>query len=389
MNRLVLRRFGCCRGAAGAFNVRVMLLFRRWLTTLGLASCMAGGAFAQEWNDYGAASSVDRYGNAQFWFPSRRNVGVFQNPVQSRALRGYQDIGRRPDQRRDFFAQSDFFLGGLYRRRGTDQPVYLSFADPFRVTPEVAFNRYGGFGDRRTPGGDDMARVFERRFGLVQATANAAPVRRALMRYSNSAAFPDELRSTPFVATADSMDGPAAVESNLPAGPSLEERLHESTERIHERTRLRAWTAFREGDYPRALRGFEGALTLAPDDRESAIGEVFCHIALGRMRSAIAWLGEQTRRQADLFTLDTRIASRFASPADAHQVRLQCQLFAQGSGDSLAPNALYALILWHLGERSEAVLVAEAIARNHPGTLLARWPQAMAAARAAEESAGP
>ncbi len=366
------------------------MLFRRWLTTLSLASCVAGGAFAQEWNDYGAASSVDRYGNAQFWFPSRRSAGIFQNPVQARALRGYQDIGRRPDQRRDFFAHSDFFLGGLYRRRGTDQSVYLSFADPFRVSPEAAFNRYGGFGNRYTPGGDDLARVFERRFGLVQATANAAPVRRALMRYSNSAALPDQFRSTPFVATADPMDAPAAAESDLPEGPTLEVALRESTARIHERTRVRAWAAFREGDYPRALRGFEAALTLAPHDRESAVGEVFCYVALGRMRSAVAWLAEQTRRQADLFTLDAQFASRFASPADARQVRLQCQLYAQGSGDNLAPQALYALILWHLGERSEAVLVAEAMARNHPGTLLAHWPQAMATARAAQESAaGP
>lgn len=364
-----------------------MLFLRRWLITLILASNLAGGAFAQDWNDYGAASSVDRYGNAQFWFPSRRNVGVFQNPVQSRALRGYQDIGRRPDQRSDFFAQSDFFLGGLYRRRGAERPLYLSFADPFRVTPDVAFNRYGGFGDRRTPGGDDLARVFERRFGLVQATGNTAPVRRALMRYSNSAALPDQFRSTPFVHTAEATDPFAASEADLPDGPSFEESLQATTERTHERTRARAWAAFREGDFPRALRAFQGALTLDPDDRESAVGVLFCHVTLGRMRSAIAWLGEQTRRQSDLFSFNVQMASRFGSAAESRQVRLQCQLFAQGSGDGLAPNALYALILWHLGERSDAVLVAEAMARNHPGTLFARWPQLMKTAQAAQEPA--
>ncbi|UCC32361.1 MAG: hypothetical protein JSU86_08770, partial [Phycisphaerales bacterium] len=239
-----------------------------------------------------------------------------------------------------------------------------------------AFNRYGGFERRGGRGGAaGLYTALGRRQALIAATSLNAPVHRALLRTGPSAGLPPTVGQVPF---APDEDGDAAAPAVM-----LGQRLHAAPDVAHKRIRADAWAWFREAEYRRAARAFETAVMLQPLDAESRIGELFCHLSLGATRTAVAVLGELTRRERNPFLYDLSLADAYGDASEARRVRVQAQLRASVAGDNADHRALQALVLWYLGERDEAVAAASSLVRDIPGTAYADWPVMMRAARSA------
>jgi thioredoxin-like negative regulator of GroEL len=162
---------------------------------------------------------------------------------------------------------------------------------------------------------------------------------------------------------------------------ALDHGLREGIAKAHRRAQAAGWAWFREGQYRRAARAFESATALEPKNMEDRIGELFCHVSMGATRTAIAILGELNRRHADLFRHSLPLARAYGDAAEAQQVRIRLRLQVNAAGNVPDLEALYALVLWFLGEREEAHLAVVNIVRVYPHTAYAEWPSRMRAAQ--------
>jgi thioredoxin-like negative regulator of GroEL len=142
------------------------------------------------------------------------------------------------------------------------------------------------------------------------------------------------------------------------------------------RARAEAWRWFREENYHRAARAFENAALARPDDTEARIGELFCHLSVGAIRTAVAVLGELTRRDTNPFTHPLDMTGAYGDPRRVRELRIGLQLRAAGHKDP-AITALLALVLWYSGEHDEALSFATALARDFPDDVYASWAPKM------------
>lgn len=332
---------------------------------------------------YSPASRTDAYGNAEPGDRERRAVGWFQNEAQRSAYRGFQWAGRRANRRGGVIP---FALAGdrLWRAPVRGYGQYPSYpAGSFEAIPTSmrrAFHRYGGFGQR--PGerqADDIATVLERRRALIQATSMNAPVRRAMWELGSTGGLPPATLSD-----LQALPGPPEPSA---AGSTLDQALRLGVSRSYARCRADGWTWFAEGHYRRAARAFEAVRLMEPADFESRIGELFCFLSLGAMRTSSSLLEQLARRDPNPFAHDLNVTERYGQTEGARQVRLRAQLWAQGAGDAAGREALHLLVLWYLGERDEAEACAARFARDFAGSIYADWPVKIVEANAAVEAA--
>jgi hypothetical protein len=126
---------------------------------------------------------------------------------------------------------------------------------------------------------------------------------------------------------------------------------------------------------------------LEPADSESRVGEVFCHLSLGAMRTATAVLGELLRRDPNPFAYDLNVANRYGADARGAPLEIQVRLQTEAAIGGRSAGAFYPFVLWYLGQRDEAIRAAELFSRNEPDSIQADWPALMRAARQAPNPA--
>ncbi|MGB2985044.1 MAG: hypothetical protein WBE26_04100 [Phycisphaerae bacterium] len=318
-------------------------------------------------------TTFDAYGNVRPFYRARYSVGLFTSEQERDAFRAYQTRRRRVDRRRGVFAlPGDYFATTLSRA----QPQWAT--PPASPVPTIALSprrhrelgRYGGFDrhpDRAEAAGVSV--LFARRHALISATSLNAPVYRAMINTGPAFGVRAATARAPFVGREE---GEAAEPT-----AHLDQRLREGVELDHQRVRADGWAWFREGQYRRAARAFESATFLEPSDVESRVGELFCYLSVEATRTAGAVLGELTRRDVNPFLAHLNLTEAYGNAAEAHQVRLRLRLQAYTGGDNPHLRALYALALWYLGERDEAILVATNLARDFPSRGYVDWPAKM------------
>ena len=343
----------------------------------GIAAMLAAGSATRGQQTPGVVSRTDAYGNAQYNM-DRRPVGIYQNETQRRRLHVYQELDRRPEDRSEYRAFPDpglpFAGRGMTRSAG---------ALPGAATSEAArrlFDQYGGFGERRgARQAPDIGDVLTRRRGLVQATGLGAPVRRALMSHYSVAAPALAIRTTPFLprtAPPLAREEDAGLGSTEPAAAAasadgveaetLDAQLRRTVVQAHAAVRAEGWDWFRAGQFRRASRCFESAVTLEPGAAEGYVGAIFCHLSNGAVRTAMATLGEMSRRVENPFLPDLDLRDRYASALTARQTGFQCQLHAQANPTVVSAVALHALV--QVVCRSEPPMVVHIRRSGHHGS---------------------
>lgn len=325
---------------------------------------------------------TDAYGNVQAVETKWRSVGSFRNPVEREALTGYQTSTRRFGQRsgsEPFALPNDVWSVARMSAAGTqDRP---SVKSALSEAKRRAFEKYGGFARRRQT--DEEGKpddVLSRKAGLLSAYSLNAPVYRALTRPKGMVDLKSSVGRTPFLG------------GDLPDGaepPTLEQQLERTSEVEYQRVRQEAWALFHDGDYRRAIRTFETAITLSPDDLEARIGELFAYLTLGARRTAAALFTELLSRDENPFRHDLRMRERFGSVADPNTLQLQAGLMSRDEVQNVDVNALFTFTLWYLGQTDDAVRAAEALARKAPNRPYALWPMKMNAVRGASPPTSP
>ncbi len=340
---------------------------------------MASPATAQDKGaDPDLVYPTDAYGNVQPVDQTWRPLGIPMNEFERDAL-GYQALSRRFGQRsglEPFALPGDVWSVSRMTAMGTDvSPTIRS-----RLTPRkrMAFERYGGFAPRRQGMEPDPQEMFSRRFGLIAANALNAPVYRAMARTNAMVDLQSSIVQTPFLTE--------EVETPDESTPTLAEQLDVTDRLAYGRVRTEAWKLFNEGQYRAAMRTFETAITLEPDDYESRIGEIFAYLAIGGRRTAVALLGELVRRDENPFLHALNMRARFGNAADANALQIQARLAADDEDQRPDVNALYILVLWHLGVEEDALRTAEWLARREPAKPYALWPEKMRAAQSAAKT---
>jgi hypothetical protein len=346
-----------------------------WIAAIAslLVSLLSGipGASAQTAAKPNPTSRLDAYGNVHSAYPSRRSLNVYQNQTQRRLLGVYQDQGRRLERRGGYspFALPADVLGLTQFQPGRSIRSPYQPAGP-SATQRRIFNRYGGFESELNR--DEALRIdtiLDRRHELILATSLNAPVHRVYLQAPATLGLPPQLATTPFVR--DEQQTPA--ESDV----SLGDRLGTQIGLARARVREEGWGWFEDGAYRRAARSFETAALLEPDDSVSRIAALFCQVSLGATQTAVALLREINVRDRNPFGHDLDIAEAFGDTTEVRRVRASVQLQASIAFGQADLRALYALVLWYLGERTEAVTSADSLARDHPGSPYTHWPAAM------------
>lgn len=343
-------------------------------------------AYSQRAADYKAISGFDTYGNARSIRPARRPIGLFQNETQREMLRGYQINDRREGQRGGV---SPFALS-------MDQALGMSLAPTFssgfamgspRPTTATApnaqqsFAKFGGFSDRTAgPQIGDAQLAFTRKKELIQATSLNAPIRRAFWESGVALGIRTSVEQTPFLQH-DSADQPDETQK-----PTLDEKLVKQVTMSHARSRQQAWGWFSEGDYRRAVRSFESAISLETDDVESRIGLLFSHLSLGATQTAFAVLREIHRRDIHPFELDLLITDRFGDASSAQRLVFQLRNQAQRYPNNTDVMALYAMMLWLTGDRDEAINAMERVDRKETRSPYDDWLRQMQAVHSGRPS---
>ncbi len=330
---------------------------------------------------YMTASRIDAYGNAQAASPLRRNLDVYQNNVQRAAAKLYQDQGRRQQQRGGFipFSLPADRLRENQRSRDTtpvmpyavDRSRGLSASERLR-----AFRVYGGFSDRSAGRyGSEVQRAFARRYDLITATANAAPVFRANLRHASVAGMLTTIDMTPFDDRGLDLEGRPGAE----LGAVLARNVQQS----HRSLVREAWGWFKDGAYRRAERAFESADVLEPGDMVSRIGQFFSLLGLGATRTARSVLYEINKRDPNPFLYPLNVADILNDRRRASLLRVQTQVPTDAPRENPDAAAMHAFVLWYLGERQEALSMAQAIVRESPGSPYEAWVSKMNASIAA------
>ncbi len=334
---------------------------------------------AQTGANHRATSTTDVYGNARPVYLDYRSVGSYRSERERLAFRGFQTLGRRMDRRggyKQYALPGDVFTRP--RGRVPTQRSSLLLVDMWSAEQRQTFKRYGGFGPRRVnPQAPGIASALERRRALIAATSLNAPVHRAGLTANATVGF-RPMSSRVLLPPTGVVESEAAEPTS-----TLEQRLRSGADLAHQRVRTSAWDWFRKGEFRRAARGFETAASLEPSDAESRIGELFSHVSIGAMRTALAVLRELNRHDEDPFVHNLNLTDAYGDPAKPQRLRLGLPFRAMGLSANPDARALYVLVLWYLGERDEAIIGATKLAGELSFGSYADWLEKMRAARAA------
>jgi len=330
-----------------------------------------------------AATSTDVYGNAQFGLPERRPLGLFRFD-RGGGSRGGSIVSQNRNRRGGgtlFSLPGDLLgLSTMTTLANTISPSVLATVPRKRVE---AFYHYGGFGTRyRDQFQDPISAAFSRRASLMDATSEAAPVYRALAENSSMAGIRTAVIQTPFVQSDDA--------SPLDSPISLFQRLDARTESIYARAQSEAWALFREGAYRPASRAFEAVLVLSSDDLSARIGEVFCFVNIGSIRTAMAIVSDIQTHSKNIFSADLDMASKFGDVRFADQLATDARLALEsvGQGRSVDLDATYILVLWYLRRQEDAERFARLLPRREGAANYADWPAKMRAVKGVPRSSG-
>lgn len=225
---------------------------------------------------------------------------------------------------------------------------------------------YGGFGQRNgMRGTTTLDGMLRRRPSMIAAYSLDAPVKRALGATSS---FPPASFGRQGGEDALRLEGdaprPTTVEE-LNAMAPLSERAGAQIEVMGTRAKAEAWEWFHAGEYRKAIRKFQSAVTLDANDPDPRIGEMFCYLATGGYRTAAAAMEEIVRRTANpfMFDLDLRDGRfeedirRFGTLQEVRRMRTVLSEIRDVSfADATRADriALISLSLWYLGQRESA-----------------------------------
>ena len=323
----------------------------------------------------GPTTTLDPYGNAVPTTVYRRPIGVRVGqgqPPDFTAPGGYRLLRGRTGRRHRTS------LGSVAELRKPSLGVALSQARQARAVESRslgrAFSLYGGF-ERRAGAGRpaNIRTILTRRYELIRASAHLAPARRAHWRAGG-----DPGRRT--------IPSEAAAQGAPPLGQvvtavTVEERMQAAAQHLHSRMHQEAWEWFRNGNYRRAARAFQSAVTLAPKDLESRIGELVSQVSLGATRTAVAALAELSRRFENPFSSDIHLSGRYGVATDLFAIRARSKLYVQSDGVDAGAVAVHVLVLWYLGEQDEAFQAAARLGKRFPRTAYADWVEKLRAFR--------
>lgn len=338
-------------------------------------------------------STFDLYNNARPSYLERRQIGLFQNVTQRSLLRGFQSTNRRVNRRGGVLP---FSLGGDRLRAAAVGSGLLSRrslgGEAFSLSRAGAFDRFGNRQSSSLPVGTAAAAI-ERRRNLLAGSSRNAPIFRALQRMGRTGLGAQRtLEETPFVQ--------AQPETPEPDEPqtALHDFLNARADLDRSRLRSEAWEDFRSGKYLDAARSFATATRLDPSDNVSRTGELLCHVIVKMHRTALVVFNELVRHDENLFghALEgsgvKSAAPLFGDPGQVGRLRSAARLRTGPSESNLDVRAMHLLMLWHLGETSEAQRGAVALSRDFPASPYAAWPGKMRGAidrqRRAAQDAG-
>lgn len=327
-----------------------------------------------------SATSTDAYGNAQFGLPERRPLGIFRFDRGGGEGRGTL-LDRNHGQRGGdtlFSLPGDIL--GLSTMSMLTNTVSPGVSTTVPKKKAESFYLYGGFGKRNEARFQDPVSVaFARRSLLMEATSQAAPVYRALVENSSMAGIRTAVVRTPFAETGkdQSLDSPI----------SLFQRLDDRAESLRARARGEAWGLFGDGAYRPAARAFESVLVLSPEDLSVRIGQIFCHVNLGAIRTAMAIVNDLKTHTDNVFSGDVDMTARFGDPRLADELSTNARLSLESVAKGRSPDldATYILVLWYLGKREDAARSAFVLSRKAGAANYADWPAKM---RAIERGSG-
>lgn len=325
-------------------------------------------------------SVFNPYNNVRPHYAERRTVGSYQNETQRAALRGFQMQNRRANRRGGLspFSLLPDRLSAVRTGTGSTSAL-LSGRNVFSPARAGAFSRFrrSAHDAAMQPSGTAEAAVARRRL-LLSGSSRNEPIYRALQRLrGRGAGTRRTIATTPFV--------PVNRETPRPSGPeiSLHDFLRAKADLDRSRLRSKAWEHFRTGEYLRASRVFDTATTLDASDHTSRTGEMFCHAILRANYTALAVFRELVRRDEDLFghalggTDSSDAASLFGDPEHALALQTDARVRSGPSQTNPDARAMYLLVLWYLGETSEAQRGAVALAREVPQSPYAGWAAEM------------
>ncbi len=355
---------------------------RSFTYSAGLVLCCVvclfpAAARGQQQISYSPAAQTDAYGNAR---PVYQRIPLAVAPQQPVAQQGFHAYGWDAPSVNQRGAMGTLTLPtGLFARTIPQRPLRTGYRGSMvrrQLTQwrQGALARYGGFDPR--PGGlaaVNFESMVERRYALMAATALNAPVYRSMLKPTAGLGVLPQ-RTAP---------GDLDLTRNFaPSGMTFDERLRLGVVLAHQRARSEAWQWFREDEFHRAARGFESAARLEALDVESRIGELFCHLSLGAIRTAIAVQRSLNARNLNPFMAELNLSEMYSNPDLARELGVESGLWGQDADRDADLLALHVLVLWYIGEHDEAIVTATSFARDFADTAYAEWPQMMRAARA-------
>jgi hypothetical protein len=329
----------------------------------------------------GPVTRTDRYGNARPVYSNRRPQGLYQSATQRRALRGYQSIGRRSNSRGGLVAfslQTDRSFSARARqlRMRSAMPGFEKtmlqpslMARTGATTPQMAraFQRYGGFDERRgSQAPADIAGLLSRKTDLTNANASNAPIDRAMWRRGTAGGLASYSKDRPFEV------------SELPlipdGAPSMGDHVRRRVIDNAAVSRDTGWERFKDGEFRGAMRAFQAAYTLDPQDVESQIAASLCYLFSGSTRAAAVAVRKIARSVENPFMYDLDLAQRLENPGVVLNAKINTQRFVEAAPDIVEAAALQVFLLWHIGERDEAQRLSQALPAISPGSAFANWP---------------
>ena len=359
---------------------------------MGLLIALGDSAVAQAQTGIdplnGMLSPMDAYGNVQAFRPERRALDIYQNEYQRQALTSYLNVNRQFGQRGSglpfalpgdlLSATVNSYTGAMFLQNSARR--IPSMAGVSEQERRQAFTRYGGFRDRRNyDRKGDPSGLFARRRQLIMATGLNAPIERAMGRSGGLPGLWYSVSRTPFLEL-DAAASQAEINEDTDTKVTLDERLSTRADVLHAQSRSEAWSYFQDGDFRRAMRLFETAAMMEPEDYESRIGEFFCHVAIGSVRTAFVLLIELDRRDPNLYAHPLNVLDRFGNVIAAQRVRLSAQDVAESADQPAEANALHIFVLWYMDRRDDALRAARSLAVKAPGRIWGAWPEKMRAA---------
>ncbi len=283
---------------------------------------------------------------------------------------------------------------GLEPPAGAAPWDYVSLSAPAAApglgfaTPQVPARSAGGLFDRLPPLASPAA---------AGAEAPALPIASSIdvtrQRVLATARFIMAARSPLLAESGDvSSGGDDAVDPPSSVVTSGTGRfLRQQSAALYQRTRAAGWTAFGQADYSGASYQLQTALSLSPADRVARLGMLFCDVGLERFTAAQTRMARSVRQEGqEALTRSVAYGAQFASAEEYVRVSTQLQRHVAARPGDLDAAALLAFFLWHAGGDSDALRVADQIARQRPESPYAAWAATMrSAARTPAAPAAP